>query len=335
MSDLVSAPSGGRQLPPGGYWNRDSSLPAAMFRARRAGVDKDNGFYSDKAKPLSRPADKARKAGPKPTVTSGALGKGLWRGSRIIAMAEKRKERRFYMAWTGRNKAGYPWPDSFAIQASDKLLKEYWIKQEPHKPSNEEKVILAAPKEVKGAMVGLLKQRAGAKLERVQEPEKDAGKFLHYTLEAGAGEMAILFKDWQRDYPVSHTHSNPVNWRERKNLKKLEEDFKEARSSHHTSMVIIDMEEGMDLFLPKDWATQQWVDGGRLCECWMEASQQHPIIITYCWETGILNMKVMVHAKNKYNHLLNEDEGSSSDFDLSMNEHETEEGEQDEDSEEV
>ena len=61
MSDLGSA-RWGRQLPPGGYWNPDSSLPPAMFRARRAGVDKDTGFYSDKAKPLSRPADKARKA---------------------------------------------------------------------------------------------------------------------------------------------------------------------------------------------------------------------------------------------------------------------------------
>ena len=148
------------------------------------------------------------------------------------------------------------------------------MKQTPHEPSKEEQVILKAPKEIKQGGHGGPPQRArraGAKLHRVQEPEKDAGKFLHYTLEAGAGEMAILFKDWQRDYPVSHTHSNPVNWRERKNLKKLEEDFKEARSSHHTSMVIIDMEEGMDLFLPKDWATQQWVDGGRLCECWMEA----------------------------------------------------------------
>ena len=46
-------------------------------------------------------------------------------------------------------------------------------------------------------------------------------------------------------------------------------------------------------------------------------------------------MKVMVHAKNKYNHLLNEDEGSSSDWDLSLNEHDTEDGQQDEDSEEV
>ena len=131
-----------------------------MFRPRRDALNKEAGFYSDKAKPLSRLADKARRAGPKPAATSGALGKGLWRGSRTIAMAGKRKGRRFYMAWTGRNKAGYPWPDPFATQASDKLLKEFWLEQTPHEPPKGEQVTLKAPKGVKGAMVGPLKERA-------------------------------------------------------------------------------------------------------------------------------------------------------------------------------
>ena len=123
-----------------------------------------------------QPEPEPQAAAKKPKNKSGKInGLNMFKASSIVAFAPRRQFARFWTAWTGSDSDGKPWPDSFADEASEKLLTSFIQGSSKRPLSPAAALVLAGPPAYKSALMESVRDMLTKKLKRIRCPERDVG----------------------------------------------------------------------------------------------------------------------------------------------------------------